>query len=60
MQPYRTRLDLRVSAMKGFYVFPYGLVLLQPYYQIFNVISRTYVVGDTVGVFYSPKRHGYP
>ena len=43
--PLRTRVD---SGAKGCSAFPKSLSLLEPYYQNFNVISRTFIVGGNL------------
>ena len=63
MLSLRAREDLGATAMKVYSVFPLALLLLDITIRIFDIISRTLVVGEVlpicrnaVGVFWSPSQ----
>ena len=43
MLPIRSRVDLGPMAMKGYSALPKAPALLEPFHQIFSIISRTFV-----------------
>ena len=60
MLTLHARVDRGAMAMKGYSAFPNSPALLEPYFQIFNVIFRTFVgVGQRYSqCFYSPQVTG--